>query len=140
MDNERKTAETAQRTDTAEQLRTAMAARILILDGAMGTMIQRMGLAESDFHCGCGCHAEGGRELKGCNDMLCLTRPDVIEQIHRAYIDAGADIIETNSFNANAISLADYGLEGRAREIARAAARVARKAADAAGRTVWVAG
>lgn len=140
MDKERITAETAQRTDTAEQLKKAMAARILILDGAMGTMIQRMGLAESDFHCGCGCHADGGRELKGCNDMLCLTRPDVIEQIHRAYIDAGADIIETNSFNANAISLADYGLEGRAREIARAAARVARRAADAACRRVWVAG
>lgn len=102
--------------------------KVLVLDGAMGTMIQRLGLGEADFrgkefanwHC----------ELKGCNDLLSLTSPESIEQIHRAYIEAGADIIETNTFNSNAISLADYGLADKAREIARAGALVARRAAE----------
>ncbi|MDE7110987.1 MAG: methionine synthase [Muribaculaceae bacterium] len=101
--------------------------RILVLDGAMGTMIQRLGLDESDFR---GIRFADWRcELKGCNDLLCLTLPDAIERIHRAYIEAGADIIETNTFNSNAISLADYGLQDLAREIARAGAEVGRRAA-----------
>ncbi|MGN1246249.1 MAG: homocysteine S-methyltransferase family protein, partial [Muribaculaceae bacterium] len=82
--------------------------KILILDGAMGTMIQREHLTEADFR---GDKFENWCcELKGCNDLLVLTRPRTIEAIHRAYLDAGADIIETDSFNANAISLADYHL------------------------------
>ena len=102
--------------------------RILILDGAMGTMIQREGLTEADFR---GDKFENWCcELRGCNDLLVLTRPRVIEGIHRAYLDAGADIIETDSFNANAISLADYHLEAYAAEINLAAARLARRAAD----------
>ncbi len=91
-------------------------------------MIQRLGLTEEDFR-GERFAAHTG-ELKGCNDVLNLTRPQAIEAIHRAYIAAGADIIETNTFNSNAISLADYGLEGLAREIARAGAQVARRAAE----------
>lgn len=102
--------------------------RILILDGAMGTMIQREGLTEADFR---GDKFESWNcELRGCNDLLVLTRPRVIEGIHRAYLDAGADIIETDSFNANAISLADYHLEAYAAEINLAAARLARRTAD----------
>lgn len=102
--------------------------RILVLDGAMGTMIQRYGLGEKEFR--------GERfaladvELKGNNDLLCLTAPHIIDEIHRAYLEAGADIIETNTFNANAISMADYRLEGYVGEINLAAARIARKAAD----------
>ena len=102
--------------------------KVLVLDGAMGTMIQRLGLGEADFR---GKEfADWDYELKGCNDLLCLTHPQSIEQIHRAYIEAGADIIETNTFNSNAISLADYGLADKAREIARAGAQLARRAAE----------
>ena len=115
--------------------------RILILDGAMGTMIQRYGLGEEDYHCGpfagCGC------ELKGNNECLSLTRPEIIKEIHRAYIDAGADIIETNTFSANRISQSEYGCEDFARQMAYDGARIAREAADEAcdvGRKVWVAG
>lgn len=98
--------------------------KILILDGGMGTMIQQEHLSESDFRGeghGCSCC-----ELKGCNDILVLTRPDVISKIHREYLEAGADIIETDSFNANAISLADYELQDSVYEINLAAARLAR--------------
>lgn len=115
----------------------AIAERILVLDGAMGTMIQRAGLSEADFH------PEGEAaacDLTGCNDLLCLSRPDVISDIHRQYLEAGADIIETNTFNANAVSLAEYGMESRVGEINRAGARIAREAADACGREAWVAG
>ena len=85
-----------------------MEERILILDGAMGTMIQRRGLTEEDFRgeSFAGWHVD----LRGNNDLLCLTRPDVIEDIAREYVEAGCDIISTNTFNANAISLADYGM------------------------------
>ncbi len=110
--------------------------QILVLDGAMGTMIQRLGLTESDFRGERFAAHEG--ELRGCNDLLCLTRPEAIEEIHREYIAAGADIIETNTFNANRISLADYGLSDLAREIARAGAELARRAA--AGTDVLVCG
>ncbi len=102
--------------------------RILLLDGGMGTMIQRASLSESDFRGGrYASHMVG---LNGCNDVLVLTLPEVIRRIHCAYLDAGVDIISTDSFNANAISLADYGLAEDAREIARAAAAVARSTAD----------
>lgn len=116
--------------------------KILVLDGAMGTMIQALGLSESDFR---GTRfAAHDKNLAGCNDLLCLTRPDDISGIHRRYLEAGADIIETNSFNSNAISLADYGLESLARELSREAARIARHTADAytasTGRKVFVAG
>ncbi|HIX27578.1 MAG TPA: methionine synthase [Candidatus Barnesiella excrementigallinarum] len=111
-----------------QTLKQILARRILILDGAMGTMIQRHGLSEQDFR---GSQfAKWAVELKGNNDLLCLTAPHIIDEIHRAYLDAGADIIETNSFNANAISMADYQLENYVREINLAAARIARRAAD----------
>lgn len=101
--------------------------RLLVLDGAMGTMIQKLGLSEADFR---GAEfAQWSCELKGCNDLLCLTLPDAIEGIHRQYIEAGADIIETNTFNANRISLADYGLQHMAQRICRAGAEIARRAA-----------
>ena len=81
--------------------------KILILDGAMGTMIQRHGLTEEDYHCGP--FAECAKELKGNSECLNLTRPDIIKSIHKEYIAAGADIIETNTFSANVISQAEYG-------------------------------
>lgn len=102
--------------------------RILIIDGAMGTMIQRHKLEEKDYR---GKRfADWPSDLKGNNDLLCLTQPDIIEGIHREYLDAGADIIETNTFNAQVISMADYHMESLAFEINVAAARIARKAAD----------
>jgi len=102
--------------------------RILVLDGAMGTMVQEAGLQEADFR---GQRlAHHGRELQGNNDILVLTRPEVIEQIHLRYLEAGADIIETDTFNANAVSQADYGTEHLVREMNREAARIARRAAD----------
>jgi 5-methyltetrahydrofolate--homocysteine methyltransferase len=104
-----------------------LAGRILILDGAMGTMIQRHGLGERDFR-GERFH-DHPRDLKGNNDLLVLTRPHVVSGIHKQYLEAGADIIETNTFNANAISQADYGLEPLAYEMNVAAARLAKEAA-----------
>jgi 5-methyltetrahydrofolate--homocysteine methyltransferase len=117
------------RPDRTEELRSLMTQRILTLDGAMGTMIQRYELEESDFRGER--FATHPRSLKGANDLLCLTRPDIIEEIHRAYLEAGSDIIETNTFNAQAISMADYGLESEVYEINRAAAEIARRACDA---------
>jgi 5-methyltetrahydrofolate--homocysteine methyltransferase len=115
-------------TDSNALLRERLARSILILDGAMGTMIQRHGLTEADYR--------GERftdwpsDLKGNNDLLVLTRPDVIGGIHRQYLEAGADIIETNSFNATRIAMADYGMEALAYEINVAAARLARACAN----------
>ncbi|WP_290078922.1 methionine synthase [uncultured Duncaniella sp.] len=116
--------------------------RILILDGATGTMIQSYGLGEADFR--------GRRfaswpcDLRGNNDLLTLTRPDVITDIARQYIEAGADIVSTDTFNANAISMADYGMEGLVEEINTEAARLLRRLADehknTTGRTIFVAG
>ncbi|MCH5329703.1 MAG: methionine synthase [Alistipes sp.] len=106
----------------------AAAERILVLDGALGTMVQSYALSEEDFR---GAHF--GRHccsLRGCNDVLVLTRPDVIRGIHERYLAAGADIISTDSFNANRLSLADYGLADSAYEISRRAAELAREAAD----------
>lgn len=102
--------------------------RILVLDGATGTMIQACGLIEKDYR---GVLFSGFKKnLKGNNDLLCLTRPDIISEIHKAYLDAGADIIETNTFNANAISLSDYDMSDLAYEINVTAARLARAEAD----------
>ena len=103
--------------------------RILILDGAMGTKIQSLGLTAEDYHQGL--FQEWPVSLVGNNDVLCLTAPEVIRQIHEQYIEAGADIITTNTFSANRISQHEYGLEEQAREMALAGARIARQAADA---------
>ena len=112
-----------------QQLQDIIKNRVLILDGAMGTMIQRLGLTEEDFR------GERFADLpglqKGNNDLLCLTRPEVIADIHRRYLSVGADIIETCSFNAQRISMSDYGCEHLCREINLAAARIARQCADA---------
>lgn len=112
-------------TKTIQQL---VRERILVLDGAMGTMIQQYNLSEADFRGTRFKDAKG--QLKGNNDLLCLTRPEVIEDIHRKYLEAGADIIETNTFNATSISMADYHVEAYCREINLAAARLARRIAD----------
>ncbi len=103
--------------------------RILVLDGAMGTMIQRYGLGEADFR-GSRFVAAGGM-LSGDNDILNITRPDIIADIHRKYLEAGADIITTNTFNSQRISQADYGLEAVSREMALEGTKIARRAADA---------
>ena len=114
--------------------------RILILDGAMGTMIQRYGLTEADYRGGC--LSDCAKELKGNSECLNLTRPDIIKAIHKEYIEAGADIIETNTFSANRISQAEYGCEGFAAQMAYEGARLAREVADEASscRKIWVAG
>ena len=102
--------------------------RVLILDGAMGTMIQRYNLSEQDFRGERFAGIPG--QMKGNNDLLCLTRPDVIKDIHRKYLEAGADIIETNTFNAQRVSMADYHMQDLCREINLAAAGLAREMAD----------
>ncbi|HSL20457.1 MAG TPA: methionine synthase [Vicinamibacterales bacterium] len=110
-----------------QQLDDVLSRRIMVLDGAMGTMIQRHGLQEGDYR---GDRFRAHRkDLKGDNDLLVLTRPDVIRAIHEEYLQAGADIIETNTFNANAISQADYALEELVYELNVAAARLAKEAA-----------
>ena len=115
--------------ETRKVLERILAERIMILDGAMGTMIQTYALNDADFR---GVRfVDHPADLKGCNDLLSLTRPDVIEEIHRAYLAAGADIIETNTFNATKIGMADYGLESVVFDLNKAAAEVARRAADA---------
>jgi 5-methyltetrahydrofolate--homocysteine methyltransferase len=110
-------------------LESLLRQRILVLDGAMGSLIQGYRLSEADFRGEA--FRDHPRDLKGCNDLLCLTRPEVVREIHRNYLEAGADLIETNTFNATAVSLADYGLEGQVYEINRAAARIARAEAEA---------
>jgi len=102
-------------------LRELLRERILILDGAMGTMLQQANLSAADF---------GGPHLEGCNENLVITRPDVVLDIHRKYLQAGSDIIETNSFGSTPIVLAEYGLGDKAHEISRRAAELARRAAD----------
>jgi 5-methyltetrahydrofolate--homocysteine methyltransferase len=109
--------------DRRAALEAALQERILVLDGAMGTAIQAADLGPDDF---------GGAALEGCNENLVLTRPDVIRRIHQGYIDAGADIVETDSFGGTRIVLAEYGLEGKVYEINHAAARLAREACEAA--------
>ncbi|HXH19407.1 MAG TPA: homocysteine S-methyltransferase family protein [Chitinophagales bacterium] len=112
-----------------QQLRNLLEKRILVLDGAMGTMIQTFKLTEEDFR--------GGRfrnhpkPLKGDNDLLCITKPEIIKEIHRQYLEAGADIIETNTFNSTSISQADYGLESIVYELNFEAAKIAKQEANA---------
>lgn len=116
------------RAERIDRLRQLLAERILLLDGAMGTMIQSYRLEEKDYR---GARfADHPKDLKGNNDLLCLTRPDVIRAIHAAYLDAGADILETNTFNSTAISQADYGLEELVYELNRTGAALAREIAD----------
>ena len=129
-------------------LEAALASRILIIDGAMGTMIQRHELQEADYRgerfaqgydalfaadghahgAGCGCE---GHDQRGNNDLLSLTRPGIIRGIHREYLEAGADLVETNTFNSTSISLADYRLQHLVRELNREGARLAREECDA---------
>ncbi|MCW8977131.1 MAG: homocysteine S-methyltransferase family protein, partial [Sedimenticola sp.] len=104
--------------------------RILILDGAMGTMIQRYKLEETDYRGER--FADWPSDLKGNNDLLSLTQPEIIRGIHQAYLDAGADILETNTFGANQISMADYQMESLSHEMNVASARLAKEVADAA--------
>jgi 5-methyltetrahydrofolate--homocysteine methyltransferase len=134
--------------ERAEALQRGLRERILVIDGAMGTMIQQHGFEEADFrgerfaegfdrervieaHAhgpGCGC----ARDQRGNNDLLSLSRPQVIQDIHAGYLAAGADLVETNTFNSTATSLGDYGLQHLARELNEAGARLARAACDAA--------
>jgi 5-methyltetrahydrofolate--homocysteine methyltransferase len=127
-----------------EHLQRQLRERILIIDGAMGTMIQQHKLDEAAFR-GARFADWRGKDLKGLNDLLNVTQPQVIEGIHRQYLEAGTDIIETNTFNAQSISLTDYGLESLAYELSKAGAECARRAADAVekaqpGRMCFVAG
>jgi 5-methyltetrahydrofolate--homocysteine methyltransferase len=119
-------------TDKTAQLTSLLRERILILDGAMGTMIQGYKLGEDAYRgpVACGLHGHS-HDLKGDNDLLVLTNPDVVRAIHNDFLAAGADIIETNTFNATRIAQADYGLQERVRDINLAAARLARECADA---------
>ncbi|MGQ4584214.1 homocysteine S-methyltransferase family protein [Lysobacter sp. F60174L2] len=134
--------------ERAEALQRALRERILVIDGAMGTMIQQHALEEADYrgerfaegfdsahpvtdHAhgpGCGC----AHDQRGNNDLLSLTRPDIIEAIHADYLAAGADMVETNTFNSTTLSLSDYGLQHLARELNETGARLARAACDAA--------
>src|SRR5436309_10376543 len=113
----------------AEQLERLLRERIVILDGAMGTMVQQHKLDEAAYRGER--FKDSRRDLQGLHDLLCLTQPQIIEAIHRQYLVSGADLVETNTFNAQALSLADYGLESSAYEINVAAAQCARRAADA---------
>ncbi|MBQ0074251.1 MAG: methionine synthase [Prevotella sp.] len=123
---------------TIEEIQKRMDERVLILDGATGTYLQQQNLTEEDFR--------GERfknhpvPLKGCNDVLCLTQPDIIKSMHRAYIDAGADIIETDSFNCNRFSLSDYALQDYVYEISKAAAQCAKEALGRSGAHILIAG
>ena len=111
-----------------EILKKLLSQRIVILDGAMGTMIQSHKLSEQEFR---GERFAGHRkDLKGCNDLLCLTQADLIADIHAEYLEAGADIVETNTFNSTSISMADYQLESVVYEINVAGAQAAKKAAE----------
>ncbi len=102
--------------------------KILVFDGGYGTSIQKYGLTEADYRG----DLDLAKDQKGNNDLLCLTRPDIVEAIHTAYLDAGADMIETNTFSSTQIAMADYGCEHLVRELNIAAAHIARKACDAA--------
>ena len=119
-------------------IRQELEKRILIIDGAMGTMIQRYKLTEADYrgerfknwHC----------DVKGNNDLLNITQPQIVTEIHRQYLDAGADIIETNTFSSTSIAMADYDMSSLAYELNVAAAKCARKAIEESGKQAWIAG
>ena len=126
----------------ANALRQLFAERIVVLDGAMGTMIQRHKLGEADYR---GTRfVDWHKDLKGCNDLLVITKPEVIAGIHQQFVEAGADILSTNTFNATSTAMADYGMESLVPELNRTAAQLARKVADEQGqklgRPVFVAG
>ncbi len=130
-------------TARGQLLRQLLAEKILILDGAMGTMIQRHRLGEDDFRCAA--FHDHPKDLKGDNDLLAMTRPDVIKAIHKAYLEAGADIIETNTFGASALGQAEYGLGAIAYELNKKSAELAREAveeycAENPGKVAFVAG
>jgi len=108
-----------------------LAERILMLDGGMGTMLQNAGLSEEEFRGER--FADWPSDLKGNNDLLVLTCPDLVTRIHREYLEAGADIVETNTFNSTRLSQADYGMEAQVPELNREAARLAREVCDAVG-------
>src|SRR5260221_655726 len=125
------------------ELQRLLKERIVVIDGAMGTMVQTYRLDEAAFRGER--FKDWHRDLKGLNDLLNVTQPAVIEEIHRQYLEAGADIIETNTFNAQSISLADYGMEALGYELSKAGAECAQRAADQVmanhpGRTCFVAG
>jgi 5-methyltetrahydrofolate--homocysteine methyltransferase len=130
------------RPERVREFRRLLGERVLVLDGAMGTVIQSYKLGEADYRGER--FRDWPKDLKGNNDLLVLTRPEVIGEIHRRYLEAGADIVETNTFNSNATSQADYGTEALVRELNLAAAQVARRAADEVtartGRQRFVAG
>jgi 5-methyltetrahydrofolate--homocysteine methyltransferase len=130
------------RPDRVREFRRLLGERVLVLDGAMGTVIQSYKLEEADYRGER--FRDWPKDLKGNNDLLVLTRPEVIGEIHRRYLEAGADIVETNTFNSNATSQADYGTESLVRELNLAAAQIARRAADdvaaRTGRPRFVAG
>src|ERR1700694_30576 len=120
--------------ESAKALKELLAQRILVLDGAMGTMLQQRDLTAADF---------GGAALEGCNENLVRTRPDVVLDIHRKYLEAGSDIVETNSFGGAPIVLAEYGLAADAHFLNKRAAELARQAGDgfsAPGEPPFVAG
>ncbi len=117
------------RPDATEELSTALRERILVMDGAMGTMIQRHGLSEEDFRGER--FADWEQDVRGNSDMLSLSQPDVIREIHREYLESGADLVETNTFSAQLISQADYGMQDLAYEMNYESARLAREACDA---------
>src|SRR5678815_353880 len=116
---------------TVDELRALLGRRIVVLDGAMGTVVQGLGLADEAMWRGPR-FANHSLPLKGCNDLLALTMPDAIEDIHLQFLRAGADIVETDTFTATSIALADYGLEAVVRDINVAAAQVARRACERA--------
>src|SRR5260370_9295287 len=109
--------------ESTKALRELVTERIVVLDGAMGTMLQQRNLTAADF---------GGPALEGCNENLVRTRPDVVLDIHRKYFEAGADIVETNSFGSTPLVLAEYGLQPDALELNKRAATLARQASEAA--------
>src|ERR1700689_3811586 len=108
----------SERTDRTKLLKSLLDERILVLDGAMGTMIQQVNLTADDF---------GGAALEGCNENLVLTRPDVIRDIHKKYFEAGADIVETDTFGSTPLVLAEYGLAGKGNESNFGGGKVARE-------------
>ncbi|HEY0928901.1 MAG TPA: methionine synthase [Gemmatimonas sp.] len=135
---------TSARTTRIARLEESLSQRVLVIDGAMGTMLQRHRLTEADYR-GSGRFAEWPQDLKGNNDLLVLTQPEIVADVHREYLAAGADILETNTFNANTISMADYGMESLAYELNVAGAALARRVADEfetqdPTRPRWVAG
>lgn len=119
-------------------IRQELDKRILVIDGAMGTMIQRYKLTEQDYR---GKQfANWHTDVKGNNDLLCITQPQIITEIHRQYLDAGADIIETNTFNSTAISMADYDMQQLAYDLNVAAVKCAKEAVQQSGKQAWIAG